>query len=153
MNEVAAPPVSPKGFRNLARMLFSWMSWSLPLLVILAVAVIFPATRKSVTAPWNITSDVYPGLMVLVLCTTAWVIWELIYASRPDTTVEELKRDSVVSTLLFGGFCCIGSVLMVAGALPWLIAVPWVGSVIDGIFTSIVAINNAAQKPLIQPVK
>ncbi len=126
------------------------MSWIVPFIIMAICFALFKPLRLTVSWPWNAPSDVFIGLFFELVLVVAWFIVEMYYAANRETSVRQLQVDGVVSTF-FGHFLTFFAAMMIClQILPWWYLLPWIGVIADSFGSSYFAINNAAQKPLVQ---
>lgn len=106
------------------------------------------ALRSPVFA-WPIEQEVFGWLLVMVIGSGAWFIFEFSSAANRETIVVELQIDSAISTLTACVFTGVACFFIGHSRLPWWIMVPWLASLVDGVTSAWFAINNAAQKPFL----
>ncbi len=137
-------------FKRRMRAAIGFVSWIFPLIIMGASYLFFPAMREPVTLPWNAASDVFVGLFFALAFTAVWFVVEMYYAANRETSVRQLQWDGFVSTLFGHGFTFFGASMLVLQIMPWWYLLPWIGVIADSFGSSYFAINNAAQKPLVQ---
>ena len=132
-----------------ARSAIRFVAWAFPAALLLAgyiTGMFLPEFAGDV--PWPAPGPVWPPLMVTTLVAVGWLLFEMKSAVDRETTVGELQADHTVSVtwaFLFAGGC--GWFIATKGTMPWWFLVPFVESILDGILTGYLGINNAAQKP------
>lgn len=122
--------------------------WMFPLLVV-GVSYAVPDLRAVVStgAP---PERLFMWLFAQVILCGVWLVAAFFHVSSSNTTVGALKGDSFVSTTL-AIFLTAGTVWCLAkGYLQWALIIPTVTAILDAYITGDRAINNAAQKPIVQ---
>ncbi len=137
-------------FKRRMRRAIGFLSWIFPIIIMGASYLMFPAMRAPATLPWNALPEVFMGLFFALLFVVIWFIVEMYYAANRETSVSQLQWDGIVSTIFGHVFTAFGAAMLMLQILPWWYLLPWVGVIMDSIFSSYFAVNNAAQKPLIQ---
>lgn len=137
-------------FKYRCRQTLGILSWIIPFVIMFLSWLLFGALSDIVSLPWNARPEVALGLLFELALTAGWVIFEIYYATSRETTVRQLQVDSVVSTGFALLFTFFGAMMIITQILPWWYLFPWIGAIVDAIGSGVVAINNAAQKPLIQ---
>jgi hypothetical protein len=99
---------------------------------------------------WPIQDAVYPPLFVELLIGLVWIIAEITTVTNRDTPVRTLQMDDVLSRSLAIVLTFFGAWQIARDALQWWFVLPWLVTLIDAYLSGYYAINNAAQKPLVQ---
>ena len=128
--------------------------WLFPyLLAMIALALSYLTSSadalRSPVLVWPIKQEVFGWLLLMVIGSGAWFIFEFSSAANRETIVVELQIDSAISTMtacIFTGLACF---FIGHASLQWWIVIPWFASLVDGVTSAWFAINNAAQKPFL----
>lgn len=103
--------------------------------------------------PQTANLDIWPWAVVQILLVVAWLLIELKYMAKRDTSGTQLQREltadiflGLVLTAIL--FCLIGGGNLTWG-LWWYLA-PYAGVVADLFLSANMGINNALQKPGLQ---
>ena len=128
--------------------------WLFPYgLALFAFAVSFVApfgdALRSPVFAWPVRQDVFGWLLLMVIAAGAWFLYEFSSAADRETIVVELQIDATISTTTACLFTGLAGFLAGRSGLEWWLVVPWAASIIDGITSAWLAINNAAQKPFL----
>ena len=134
------------------RMIFVFLSWALPLGLMLVGWFFFLPLRDPVSFSAAPSAEIYRGLFVLTLLTVAWVVSDWFTAMRYTTSGRELQVEAFISTLAGVILTFVAGWLLGEGNLPWYFVIPWCGALVDTFMTQYTAINNAIQKPLMHRV-
>ena len=125
---------------------FGWLVFPV---VLLGAMFFVPALQVPVgTFPPEFASALPWALLTMTLAAFVWLIIDFFVISNLNTSVGSLRVNTFVSVALalglsfYAGFKWPG--------LTWGYIVPWIASLVDAFITGDRAINNAAQKPLIQ---
>lgn len=129
-------------------------AWFVFPLLLLAATYFVPALRAPVwiwPVPAEMAGQLPWALLIMTLAAVAWLIIDFFVISSLGTPVASLRLNTLASVALALALC------FYAGFnwenLSWGYVVPLVASILDAIITGDRAINNAAQKPLIQAGK
>lgn len=106
------------------------------------------ALRSPVLA-WPVEQEVFGWLLIMVIVTGVWFLFEFSSAANRETIVVELQIDAAISTLTACIFTGVAGVYVGYSSLAWWIMVPWLASLVDAVTSAWFAINNAAQKPFL----
>lgn len=156
MSDTQTVPVQRPGsfriFISRARAAIGIMSWIFPIFFMAGGWYFFPPLRAPITLAnlASTSSDVFFGLFIMLALVVVWFFYEVWYAVSRKTSVLQLQVDGVISTIFAIVFTYFGATLINQGALPWWYVLPWVGTVADAVASSFLAVNNAAQKPIVQ---
>jgi hypothetical protein len=90
------------------------------------------------------------GIIVQGVLGGAWLMYEFFAVSNQQTSVHRLRVNNAVSTAMALAFTVIGTWLLARDMFMWGLIVPWSAALLDAFVSSDRAINNAAQKPLVQ---
>ena len=123
------------------------LRWIIPIMM-LVVGRFVPPLQLPVA--WPLPSSVYPALMIEMVIGLLWILSEITTVTNRDTPVHTLQRDAALSLTLAVVITFIGAWYMAQSALQWWLLVPWFVTLLDAYLSGYYAINNAAQKPLIQ---
>lgn len=130
--------------------------WSSPILVA-AIGFALPEFRYSINETGLRVLIEERNALVLVIANVVsiillviWLIVEFVQISNLGVPVRRLRKNSAVSIFVAFSFTALGFYLIALNSLPWALLVPWIGSTVDAFLTADRAINNAAQKPLIE---
>lgn len=137
-------------FKRRMRAAIGFISWIFPIVIMGVSYLLFPAMRAPLTLPWNAHPDVYIGLFFSLVFVVVWFVMEMYYAANRETSVRQLQWDGFVSTLFGHCFTFFAAAMLVLQIMPWWYLLPWLGVIADSFGSSYFAINNAAQKPLVQ---
>jgi hypothetical protein len=141
-------------FFNTVRSLMGKVWWFFPIFMV-GGGYFIPSLRLSVTT-WPIPAE-HPNLpwwvLAAVLVGVLWVFSGFFHASNLDTPVKALKADAFMSTTIFGILTAACAFTFDRGQLSWILVIAWFASMADVYITGDRAINNAAQKPLMQSTK
>ena len=111
-----------------------------------------PSLRMPATilaSPDPTKADLYFWLLIsLVLC-GVWILASFFHTSDHNTSVDALKADALVSTMLSVGLSATAAFLAAKNNLAWALVLPTATAIIDALVTADRAINNAAQKPIV----
>ena len=127
--------------------LIGLLRWVIPILMLL-VGRFVPALQQPVGLP--IPPSVYPALMVEMVVGLLWILSEITTVTDRDTPVHALQRDAALSLTLAIAITFIGAWYWAQSQLQWWLIIPWFVTLLDAYLSGYYAINNAAQKPLIQ---
>lgn len=116
----------------------------LPMLLLI-VGYFIPAMQVSIGMPdsnllWLL---LFGSFVVLVI----WLIAEIMTTTDRNTPISHLQWDDFASLVIalamtfFAGWQ--------QGDIQWWLVFPWFGAVVDAVLSGYLAINNAAQKPLV----
>ena len=123
--------------------------WVFPV-VLVAGGYLVPALRLPVATSANLEPDLYFWLLIsLVLC-AIWIFAGFLHATDRNTTVTALKTDAFVSLLIAIGLSATVGFLAGRNSLVWALVLPTLTAIIDALVAGNRAINNAAQKPIVQ---
>ncbi len=123
--------------------------WVFPV-VLVAGGYLVPALRLPVATSANLEPDLYFWLLIsLVLC-AIWIFAGFLHATDRNTTVTALKTDAFVSLLIAIGLSATAGFLAGRNSLVWALVLPTLTAIIDALVAGNRAINNAAQKPIVQ---
>ena len=123
--------------------------WVIPV-VLVAGGYLVPALRLPVTTSANLEPDLYFWLLIsLVLC-AIWIFAGFLHATDRNTTVAALKTDAFVSLLIAIGLSATAGFLAGRNNLVWALVLPTLTAIVDALVAGNRAINNAAQKPIVQ---
>ncbi len=114
----------------------------LPFLM-LGIGWLIPAMRVPVGMPQ--TNTLWVLIFASFLIVVVWLIAEMTMLADRNTTVGRLQADNIISFAV-----ALGITYFLQGNWEWWIVIPWIGCVADGFLSGWLAINNAAQKPLMQ---
>jgi len=106
------------------------------------------ALRSPVLA-WPIPQEVFGWLLLLVIFSGVWFVFEFSTVANRETIVVELQADAAISALTACFFTGLAGYYIGRAGLEWWIVVPWLAAMVDGITSAWFAINNAAQKPFL----
>ncbi len=147
----------------------AWMSWHGARLASTVLFPIFVMLASWAVAPF-IGLPGFAGLIevskigqdpwifaMLFACGIAMMVWywaNIRVAQNLHTTINELKSEVSVSIwMAYAVLLAAGWMLGKHGSLYWWFIVPALVQMLDGIGTAVTALNNAAQKPLIQSTR
>jgi hypothetical protein len=126
--------------------------WVFPV-VLVAGGYFVPALRLPVTTsaiPELMKTDLYFWLLIsLVLC-AIWIFAGFLHATDFNTTVAALKTDAFVSILVAIVLSATTAFLAGRNSLVWALVLPTLTAIVDALVAGNRAINNAAQKPIVQ---
>jgi hypothetical protein len=129
-------------------------AWFIFPLFLIAASFLVPALQAPVRI-WPVAaehaSNLPWALLIMTLAAVIWLIIDFLVISSLGTPVSSLRLNTLASVILALGITFYAG--MNWGSLTWGFVVPWVASILDAIITGDRAINNAAQKPLIQTGK
>ena len=149
MTRKLTAPTAPRGrhFKLFGIWLFPYIlalaAWALSFVTTSA-----DALRSPVLA-WPIEQEVFGWLLIMVVGSGAWFLFEFSSAANRETIVVELQIDSAISTLTACFFTGVAGFYIGHSSLEWWLVVPWLASLVDGVTSAWFAINNAAQKPFL----
>jgi hypothetical protein len=124
-------------------------SWLAPFIIMAVGYLIFPPLRTQLTLRSQVTSDIWAGISLQLMCLIAWLIYEIWYTTHRNAAVYDLQLDAAVDlSVLIVLMLMVGGMIN-ARELPWFIVVPTVGQVIDVFQSVVLGINNAAEKPYV----
>lgn len=135
-------------FKRSCRRAIGVISWIFPFVIMMVGLALFPPLSTPVGQA--VGMEVFFGLFCQLLLTVIWVITELYYAANRDTSVRQLQVDVFVSSLFAVGLSMVGVFFLTVQMLPYWYMLPWAGSIADMFGSGFFAINNSAQKPLVQ---
>ena len=147
------PESKPGTFRIIVtrtRTALGVMSWVVPIIIMAVGYYVFPPLRQTVGNLVDTPHDVFFGLFITLAAVVIWFFYEVWYAVSRRTSVAQLQLDGFISTFFSIVFTFVGATLINQDALPWWYVLPWVGTIADSLASSVLAINNAAQKPIVQ---
>jgi hypothetical protein len=127
--------------------LIGLLRWFVPILM-LAFGRFVPALQEPVA--WPIVNSVYPPLMVELIISLIWIVAEITTVTNRDTPVRTLQLDDALSLTLAVVLSFFAAWQIAKGTLQWWYVVPWAVCLVDAYLSGYFAINNAAQKPLVQ---
>lgn len=126
--------------------------WLIFPIFLLAAIYFVPALRVPLlTFPPEYASQLPWALLGMTVAAVVWLVVDFFVVADRNTSVGSLRLNTAVSIALalalsiYGGYAWSG--------LPWGYLIPWIASILDAFITADRAINNAAQKPLIQTGK
>ena len=100
--------------------------------------------------PELMKTDLYFWLLIsLVLC-VVWIFAGFLHATDLNTTVATLKTDAFVSMLVAIVLSATTGFLAGRNSLVWALVLPTLTAIVDAHVAGNRAINNAAQKPIVQ---
>lgn len=123
------------------------LRWLFPLLM-LGVGRFLDGLQLPVA--WPIQDPVYPPLLVELLIGLVWIIAEITTVTNRDTPVRTLQWDDMLSLTMAIVLTFFGAWQIAKGTLQWWFVLPWLVTIVDAYLSGYFAINNAAQKPLVQ---
>jgi len=124
--------------------------FALPLLM-MGVGAMIPTLRVPVGLPSN--NGLWVALAVSAGVVIIWLGAEIYTVVDRNTPVFHLQWDDFSSLVMAVALTEWHGRLVTSGQLKWWFIIPWVGVLIDAVLSGWLAINNAAQKPLIQQQK
>ena len=125
--------------------------WYVFPVVLLAAAYFIPALQVPVLTDFSqLPGDLGWALLGMTVAAVIWLIGDFFVVSNLNTSVGSLRLNTWVSILLALALSIYAGWSLSAAGLAWGYVIPWVASIIDAFITADRAINNAAQKPLIQ---
>ena len=129
----------------------SWIRWLLPLLMVWVGSYI-PVMRTPISMP---TSNLlWMLLFVSLLLLVFWLVAEVVTVTDRNTSVLNLQWDDVMSLLIAVAVTGVAFRNAVHWWWPeWWYFFPWLGALLDAALSGYLAINNAAQKPLVTQQK
>ena len=123
--------------------------WLVFPVLLLAAAYFVPALQVPVgTFPPESSAELPWALLAMTVAAMIWLIGDFFVVSNLNTSVSSLRLNAAASIALALGLSVYGG--WAWPDLPWGYVIPWIASVVDAFITGDRAINNAAQKPLIQ---
>ena len=134
------------------RRLLGILWWVFPV-VLISAGYFVPALQLPVTTsavPEVMKSDLYFWLLVSIVLCAIWIFAGFLYATDHNTTVAQLKADAFVSILLAVVLSATTAFLAGRNNLVWALVLPTCTAIIGALVTGDRAINNAAQKPIVQ---
>jgi len=123
------------------------LSWAAPFLIMAEGWYFFPVLDARVSLSATPPSDIWAGMFAQLFSTLIWVIYEIWYSTHRNTAVTQLQADA------WGDFATTFALAFALGVLydqstiPYWFVVPLFGAFIDAGQSTLLAINNAAQKP------
>jgi hypothetical protein len=154
MTDIAGPlPASrqPHHKRHLLLRTFEF-GWLVFPVILLCAIYFVPALQARVgTFPVEHASDLPWALLGMTLAAFVWLIVDFFVISNLNTSVSALRINTFASIALALGLSFYAGFAW--HALTWGYIVPWIASLADAFITGDRAINNAAQKPLIQTAR
>jgi hypothetical protein len=127
------------------------LSWLAPFAIMAIGYFLFPSLRVPVSWPWHAAPELWAGITVQLVCTIVWILYEIWYTTHRNSSVKQLQTDVV------GDLTTTLSLLLIFGAslnartLQWWFLVPLCGALIDLFQSTLLGINNAAEKPYVSP--
>jgi len=126
------------------------ITWGFPL-VLLLLSLLVPALRQPMTLASFGEGGLGWWLLVSAVIAAVWIIVEFVWSANLRTPVKVLQADALVGVMwacvmmsLFGWF-------LRGDDVRWFIIVPWLATFVEACVSVWAAINNAAQKPLVEP--
>jgi hypothetical protein len=129
--------------------LIGLLRWIFPIFM-LAGGRLVPGLQLPVTLTWPMPEPVYPPLLVELIIGLVWIVSEITTVTNRDTPVRTLQLDDGMSLTLAIVLTFFGAWQIARGSLQWWFIVPWIVTLVDAYLSGYFAINNAAQKPLVQ---
>jgi len=112
-------------------------------LIMLGIGYLIPVLRAPVGMP---TSNLLWGLLFgSLVIVVIWLGSEIVTITDRNTPASYLQWDDFISLIV-----ALAITSFVRANWEWWFFFPWVGAVVDSILSGFLAINNAAQKPLVQ---
>jgi hypothetical protein len=125
--------------------------WLVFPLVLLAAAYFVPVLQVKVPAfPQENAADLPWALLGMTVAAVIWLIVDFIVVSDLRTPLGSLRLNAWVSVVLALALSAYGGWSLHGDGLTWGYVIPWIASILDAFITVDRAINNAAQKPLIE---
>lgn len=148
--------------RSAARF-FGKIRFIIPIIMLIAGWFYPPMHQSIFVFPWPPPGELMLAVAIEAVVLLVWIIIENASVADMRTTVHELKRDDSLSlyvaigTTLVAGYFIGNTVVELVNtgkliAIPWWLPIPWIGAVVDAWYSGQLAINNAAQKPITQPM-
>ena len=123
--------------------------WWVAPAIVLAGGELVPELRSSVSTGFSAPHLPWWLLGEFVLC-VAWFVMGFVHVTSSTTSVAALKADAAISNTVQLGFVILASYQATKGHLQWGIVIPALTTIADVYITGDRAINNAAQKPIVQ---
>jgi hypothetical protein len=148
--DTSAQPGKVKLFFRGCRTVIGAVSWVIPFVIMGGAYYLFPALRVNITFDGNVPHEVAWGLLASLASVGVWLGYEMWFAVSRKTSVGQLQADGLISIFFAIVLTGIGVCWATLGTLPYWFVLPWIGTLIDALGSGFLAINNAAQKPIIQ---
>ncbi len=149
-SDTSVQPGKFKRFMRGCRTALGAVSWVIPFVIMGGSYYLSPSLRQYVTYDGNVPHDVAWGLLGALAAVGAWLGYEMWFAVSRKTSVGQLQADGLVSTFFAIVLTGVGIRWNTLGTLPYWFVLPWIGTIIDALGSGFLAINNSAQKPIIQ---
>lgn len=120
-------------------------------LVMLGVGAFIPVLQVPVAMPT--TNGLWLALAITAGFMAVWIGAEVYTVVDRKTGVTHLQWDDFISLVMAVTLTEWHGRLVAANELQWWFVLPWVGVLVDAVLSGTLAINNAAQKPLIEQPK
>jgi len=124
------------------------LRWFAPLIVA-GVGALFGDLREPVQFVWPLDNKLYGPLLVQTVLSATYIIFEVFYATKRETTTKMLQADGLLATLWAIVATGVAVWLYRDGTLWWCVPIAVMTAWLDATISPLVALNNAEQKPVV----
>ncbi len=139
-----------EGFKKGCRKTFRVIGIVRPVfpLAMMGVGALIPVLQVPVAMPDN--NGLWLALAISTGFILVWLAAETYTVVDRKTSVGHLQWDDFVSLVMAVALTEWHGRLVASGSLEWWFVLPWLAALLDAVLSGAFAINNAAQKPIVQ---